>query len=393
MKIMFTHDHKFYKDEAGVYYSDGQYPYRLWQRYLEVFDEIVVACRVRKLPTGATVNRLDVSSGPGVSFIEIPSISSPLSMLFGKKKAAKQLERALQDCDGLIARISEISRLAARIADKLKKPWLAEVVYCPFDALWNHGTWQGKIYAPYAFFSTRQMIAKAPYALYVTQNFLQHRYPCAGETISCSDVQLQKQDPAVLTQRLLRIEHRNKPVRIGMIGALSNRIKGIQTALQALSRLQGHIEGFEFYVLGGGDAEPWKHMAEKYKIADKTFFCGTLSNGAAVYRWLDQIDIYIQPSFQEGLPRALLEAMSRGCPAIASTAGGIPELLDRECLHDPGDSQALARLLEKALENSEWQNKWAVKNFSVAAKYDPLGLDEIRRRFWRRFSEKITTSK
>jgi len=387
MKILFTHDHKFYKDAEGVYYSDGQYPYRLWQRYLEVFDEIVVASRVQQIQPGEDTNRLDVSSGPGVSFIEIPSISNPLSMIFGKREAAERLETALRDCNGLIARISEISRLAARIADKLEKPWLAEVVYCPFDALWNHGTWQGKLYAPYAFWATRKMVAQAPYSLYVTQEFLQHRYPCRGKAVSCSDVQLQQQDEIVLTQRLRRITEARKPLKIGLIGALGNRIKGIHTALEALGSLKERFHSLEFHVLGGGDPEPWKEMAKYYGVEQQTFFDGTLPHGEAVGKWLDQIDIYIQPSFQEGLPRALLEAMNRGCPAIASTVGGIPELLGKECLHAPGDSRALASLLNQALVNPDWQRKWAAKNFAVATKYDPTNLDQIRREFWLRFAQ------
>ena len=47
-----------------------------------------------------------------------------------------------------------------------------------------------------------------------------------------------------------------------------------------------------------------------------------------VFEWLDTIDIYAQPSRQEGLPRALIEAMSRGLPAFGARTGGIPELLE-----------------------------------------------------------------
>ena len=42
----------------------------------------------------------------------------------------------------------------------------------------------------------------------------------------------------------------------------------------------------------------------------------------------DNIDVFIMPSLQEGLPRSMVEAMSRGCNVIGSRVGGIPELLD-----------------------------------------------------------------
>ncbi|MDU2063452.1 MAG: glycosyltransferase [Sporomusaceae bacterium] len=391
MKVLFTHDHKFYKDEKGLYYSDGQYPYRLWRRYLEVFDEIVVAARVRSLGKTEERQYLDLSSGPKVRFVEIPSVSSPLAWLGARQEAVKRLSDALVQCDGLIARIGEISRLAAPLARKQKKPWLAEVVYCPFDALWNHGSWQGKLYAPYAYWATRRMVEKAPYALYVTKEFLQRRYPSYGETVSCSDVQLADEAPYVLERRLLRLSLAATPVKkIGLIGTLANHMKGVHVALQALSYLAKDRDDFLFQVLGGGDPAPWQKLAEQYGIGDRTVFCGTLPHGTAVNEWLDQIDLYIQPSFQEGLPRALLEAMGRACPALGSTAGGIPELLPPSCLHKPGDSMALAAGIGAALDNSAWCSNQAKRNFTLAAAYRPSALDPLRQNFWRCFSQAVS---
>ena len=81
-------------------------------------------------------------------------------------------------------------------------------------------------------------------------------------------------------------------------------------------------------------------------------FNGVLPSGQPVLNWLDDIDIYVQPSFQEGLPRALVEAMSGGRPAFASTTGGIPELLPADCLHCPGDAARLGASIARAAEDS-----------------------------------------
>jgi len=387
MKILFTHDHKFCKDKDGLYYSDGQYPYRLWQRYLTVFDEIVVAARVRPLAAEEDRKKLDLSSGPGVSFCDISSLSSLAGKIFARRQVEGQLADALAECDGLIARISEISRLSGRIAEKMGKPWLAEVVYCPFDALWNHGSWQGKLYAFYAYYATKRMVAQAPFSLYVTSEFLQKRYPTKRRSVSCSDVDLNCNDPQVLVKRLNFIadKTKNRPVRIGLIGALANKIKGVHIALEALRLIKDQIVPFEFYILGGGDQGYWRQLAASKGLSAETVFCGTLPHGDAVQQWLDKIDLYIQPSFQEGLPRALLEAMSRGCPAIASSAGGIPELLAPECIHKPGDSRRLATLIKQAVNDTEWQAKQAEQNFKTASQYDQQILDQKRTEFWRLF--------
>lgn len=393
MKVLFTHDHKFFRDSSGIYYSDGQYPYSLWERYLTVFDEVVVAGRVRTLLDQESRQKLNISSGPHVRFVEIPSVNNPLHLFSSRKKAAEILANLLKECDGLIARNSEISRIAAEQAERLNKPWLVEVVYCPFDALWNHGSIQGKIYAPYAFWATKKMVKKAPFALYVTDHFLQSRYPCGGQTISCSDVQLKEADSAVLQMKLQAISKPGKVIRIGMIGALENRIKGIHVALKAIQRVNDMTtSAFEFWVLGGGNVERWINLARDYGIAGKVNFCGTLPHGEAVLHWLDQIDVYIQPSFQEGLPRALAEAMSRACPAIGSTAGGIPELLDFQCLHKPGDNVRLAELICQAIESASWRKKRAIENFHKMEKYSPTLLDQRRRSFWKNFADSVQST-
>ena len=120
-------------------------------------------------------------------------------------------------------------------------------------------------------------------------------------------------------------------------------------------------------------------------LLNRQQFCGILPSGDAVSAWLDGIDIYIQPSFLEGLPRALVEAMSRGCPALGSSVGGIPELLAAGCLHPPGDSLALASLLVQAVNDKCWQRQQAERNFQEAAQYEKAILDQRRRAFWLEF--------
>ena len=101
--------------------------------------------------------------------------------------------------------------------------------------------------------------------------------------------------------------------------------------------------------------------------------------------WLDEIDLYLQPSFQESLGRALIEAMSRACPAIGSTIGGIPDLLAPECLHRPGDAIRLGELIMCAARDTEWQHDQARRNFGLAKSYGNDVLDGRREAFWRDF--------
>ena len=70
-----------------------------------------------------------------------------------------------------------------------------------------------------------------------------------------------------------------------------------------------------------------------------------------VLQWMDTLDLYIQPSNTEGLPRSLIEAMSRGCPCVGSDAGGIPELLDPSCIFKKKNIGDLIKVIQYVINN------------------------------------------
>lgn len=389
MKAIFAHDTILYKNNPNEYYTNGNLPYEVFQRYLQHFNELTVISRCQDISTLESTKGLKLSSGPNVSFVPVPSLSNPRAMLFKRNKAQKILFDEISKADALIARVSLTGRLAIQVAERLKKPWAVEVVGCSWDALWNYGNWKGKVYAPYAELQNKALIRRAPFVLYVTKEFLQRRYPSKGKTVACSDVELPFTSDDVLQMRLVRIKNKPSPLKIGLIGSMSAKYKGIDVALKALYNAKKELPPFEFHILGGGNAEPFKEIARRLGLSEITYFCGTLPGGNPVLNWLDDIDLYIQPSLTEGLPRALIEAMSRGCPALGSTAGGIPELLDESCLHKPGDSKALSEMIIKSVNNHEWLKQQARRNFFTALDYTKEKIDKARYDFWSEFAQYV----
>ena len=68
------------------------------------------------------------------------------------------------------------------------------------------------------------------------------------------------------------------------------------------------------------------------------------------------------PSLKEGLPYTILEAMNAGVPVVASSVGGIPDLIEHEktgLLTIPTDSRSIAEALKKLMEDSRQRNKFA----------------------------------
>jgi glycosyltransferase involved in cell wall biosynthesis len=84
---------------------------------------------------------------------------------------------------------------------------------------------------------------------------------------------------------------------------------------------------------------------------------------------LDQADLFILASYQEGLPRAMIEAMARALPCIGSTVGGIPELLAPEDIVPPGDVAALSAKIREVVTNPERMARMSARNLEKAKEY------------------------
>lgn len=96
------------------------------------------------------------------------------------------------------------------------------------------------------------------------------------------------------------------------------------------------------------------------------------------------MDICIHPSKQEGLPRALIEAMSRALPAIGTKVAGIPELLSQQSLVRKGSVTDIVNAILR-LSNKEVMLEEAQRNFHVASDYSIDVINERRQSFIQNF--------
>lgn len=383
MKAAFFHDHRFGRDAAGVHYSNGALPYRVLARYLRHFDRLIVVGRVRS----ASAATPTVASGDGV---EMACVERDPSRSPGAVAAASLRVRAiLERVDAAIIRLpSFIGRIACREAIRARKPWMVEVVGCAGSALWNHGSLAGKLLAAPAYLLTRHYVARAPFAVYVTQRFLQRRYPCHGVSIGCSNVAIAQPRAEALERRLARVSSpaRPGPLTLGLVGSLDVNYKGHETALRALAHLRRSPPGVRLRLLGGGDSRRWRARAAALGVEDLIEFSGTVPGGAPVLEWMDALDVFLIPSLTEGLPRALVEAMSLGVPAIGARAGGIPELIAAEWTHDPGDFRQLATLVARLIRDPHAMEVQARRNWAAAREFAADVLEERRDALLARFA-------
>lgn len=159
--------------------------------------------------------------------------------------------------------------------------------------------------------------------------------------------------------------------------------KGQADVIRALPILIAGGQYVEYHLIGAGDRAPLETMARKLGVLDRVVFHGAVPH-EGVFEKLDDMDLYIQPSRQEGLPRAVIEAMSRGLPVLGAETGGIPELLDKRRVFRPGAVAEIASAIRACLPAVELEAD-ARRNFARAADFSKDKLEHRRSEFYRRF--------
>lgn len=365
IKGIFCHTLPVYKDINGVYCSTTM-TNTFFERYFSVVDELVVVTRVYNLDKTYLEAHQEKIDYPNVSFIEFGNINS-IRYRFSKeyKCNVQTLKRAIDNSDLVFVRGGTISYLAADYCRKIKKKYLCECGGCAWDEYWNYNL-VGKLVAPYYDFKQKKQVKYASFVIYVTEKYLQKRYPTNGRWVNASNVILTDIDEVSLSHRLTKISNsNNKSFVFGTTGGVGNKAKGQQFVIKAVSVLKDKYD-IKYELVGGGSNAYLKKIAEQYNVSDKVVFLGELTH-EEVLSWLDKIDIYIQPSLQEGLPRSLIEAMSRACPAIGSTTAGTPELLDDDALFKRGNVKELIKVIEYLADSD--LSKYAKKNFNKSKEY------------------------
>jgi glycosyltransferase involved in cell wall biosynthesis len=136
------------------------------------------------------------------------------------------------------------------------------------------------------------------------------------------------------------------PLRIVTVCELTHR-KGVDLLLSAMPLLWNHRPKAQLHIMGHGEAaEDLKHQAAEIDPGMKrVFFCGAVTNP---YSQLANYDLFVLSSRSDNLPIALLEAMLAGLPIVATSVGGIPELISAaQCgtIVSPESTSALAEAI------------------------------------------------
>ncbi len=377
MRVTVSSDHRFALTPDGRAWSQTMFPYKFWERYLEVFDEVAIVARGSNLD--CVTSQWHEVTGPRVSFLPVAHYHGPKQYLRKLRSIRASIQTAYSPGSAFILRMdSKVGSILSPVLWKNRHPYGVEVIGDPWD-VFSPGAFKHPlrpIFRWMSYWNLRKQCSRATAVTYVTQQALQKRYPPSANSYSTfySDVELSPD--AYVTQPRIYPESMRR-TRLIAVGTLDALYKGPDTLLQAIHQcITQHAMDIELTWVGDGVCrKPMEELSRQMGLVDRVSFVGKLRQGSAVRDALDQADVFVLPSRQEGLPRAVVEAMARGLPCIGSTVGGFGELLPTDCLIPPNNSHALAAKLKHTLGNPSELNAMSRRNLEKSREYSD---DQLR---------------
>ncbi|MDA8387667.1 MAG: glycosyltransferase family 4 protein [Nitrospiraceae bacterium] len=167
---------------------------------------------------------------------------------------------------------------------------------------------------------------------------------------------------------------------LAFVGSIS-RDKGICELMESFRRIHSLDAGVHLLVAGDGPEAAILEAMASHNLSANLHRLGGLSHGA-IPAVLSAADVLVLPSYHEGLPNAVLEAMACRLPVIATRVGGIPEAVEDGAsglLVPPGDAETLTGKIRYLLLNDD-----------VARRMGDRGREIVQAKFtWRANAEKV----
>ena len=372
-------EYRFFQTPDGVMWTPDQFPQSFWERYLRVFDRVYPIARVQKVarPESGWVQ----ADGPGIEFCAVPYFVGPAAFARQAGSVYRHVVGALSGDRAVILRVpGTLGFAAAWYLERIRKPYAIEVVADPFDVFSP-----GAVRHPFrpVFRRTYALMLKAvckraSFSAYVTENALQRRYPTGKQTISFHYSSIELPETC-----FVREPRPARPLEDGLValyvGTLEKLYKAPDILIRAMARVREAGVNLNLRIVGEGHyRSELQQLVDQLGLGDVVCFVGRLPSGPPIFDELDRADLFVLPSRQEGLPRAMIEAMARSLPAIGSKVGGIPELLQPDALVRPNDVVGLADKMIEVAKSTYWRGEAAAANLERARSYSEEVLSRRR---------------
>ena len=142
--------------------------------------------------------------------------------------------------------------------------------------------------------------------------------------------------------------------------------KGVYDIIQSLKHIKNNIK---IIMIGACDQDYFNKYIKEQRVSN-IVFKGSISESEKI-NILKNSDLFILPSYAEGQPLSILEAMASGLPIISTTVGSIPEIIKNGVngfLIEPGDIIGIAKHIDYLASNKKIMNKISINNSRIAIK-------------------------
>ncbi|WP_317313447.1 glycosyltransferase family 4 protein [Absicoccus porci] len=389
MKVLVAADAHIYQAMDGTFWTPKIYSYNFWKRYLDVFDDVKIVARLKSVNLiSKKWMRVD---GPHVEVFGIPFYQGPRQLLTKYVQIQSILKNASKGCDVAIIRMP--SQTAYMTYKHLPKdiPVAGEVVYDPTDDV-NDKSAGFVMHALNEKISKqlKEFCLKANGVSYVTEKSIQKHYPSKAKIDGESERYFESYYSTITLSDNAYTCYRDYSGRKNLILALSDvsmntERKGERTLINIVKLAVDKGYDVKAIIIGDGSKKSeFMQLADRLGIKDRILFTGLLSSSDDVRKYLLKSDVFVFPTKGEGLPRGILEAMAVGMPVLSSPVGGIPEILDQECLYAPNDVEGYVREICKMLDDTSVLNEMSKRNFIKSQEFDNRILQQRRNEFYQK---------
>ena len=169
--------------------------------------------------------------------------------------------------------------------------------------------------------------------------------------------------------------------------------KGIGELIGAMRIVTDRIPQATLQIFGKGRLDFYRQMAAEQGVAGAVTFGGFISGPEKIEAYRSS-SLFLLPSYVEGMPMVIVEAMAAGLPVVATTAGGIPEIVEEGIngfLVPPRDTEALADRILRILSNPGLLGAMSDANARKAR--DVFDIDTIAPKICRIYDDLLNAEK
>lgn len=277
-----------------------------------------------------------------IAYPALPAISRPFN---GRSAARSILSRVREYRPDIILNyiVYPDGDAALRVARALQVPFVVTAIGSDLNVI-----------PPFCEGLTRRVLREADFTMTVSGDLLR-KARSLGAAVERSEAVLNGCDTAIFHPR----DRKQARASLGIpedaegivyVGRL-DMAKGLRELLSAVAVLRLRRTKLHAWIVGDGPArQPLTDLITEQGLGEQVTLVPSLPTGK-IAEWMAASDLVTLPSYREGCPNVVIEALASGRPVVATKVGGIPELMDDRSgrLVPAADAEALAAGLDEVL--------------------------------------------